>query len=142
MGYTYDVILWDRDGSDASAPIRFCSNGVNLENSLLKAVSYVKYSQFIKRIVLANKYDRLVVSGPHLAILLSSFLCKKFKGRYILDYRDISVEQKPLLRNIYSKALVNSFCNVVSSPGFKKYLPQEYKYLILTILMLKRQQLL
>lgn len=130
LGYTYDVILWDRDGSDASAPIRFCSNGVNLENSLLKAVSYVKYSQFIKRIVLANKYDRLVVSGPHLAILLSSFLCKKFKGRYILDYRDISVEQKPLLRNIYSKALVNSFCNVVSSPGFKKYLPQEYKYLI------------
>ena len=79
LGYTYDVILWDRDGSDASAPIRFCSNGVNLENSLLKAVSYVKYSQFIKRTVLANKYDRLVVSGPHLAILLSSFLCKNSK---------------------------------------------------------------
>ena len=130
LGYAYDVILWDRDGSDASAPIRFCSKGANLDNPLSKAVAYVRYSQFIKKSVQKNKYDRLIVSGPHLAILLSSFLRKKYKGRYIIDYRDISIEQNPLLSGIYSKTLANSYCNVVSSQGFKKYLPQEYKYFI------------
>lgn len=130
LGYSYDIILWDRDGSDISAPLRFCSGNVNLDNPFFKAVSYVRYSRFIKRTVLKNGYDRLVVSGPHLAILLSSFLRKKYKGRYIVDYRDISIEQKPLLGRIYSKVLADSFCNVVSSQGFKDYLPTEYKYLV------------
>lgn len=129
-GYSYDVILWDRDGSDSCAPFRFCSGNVNLDNLFVKAVSYLRYSRFIKRTVLKNKYDRLVVSGPHLAVLLSSFLRKKYKGRYIIDYRDISVEQKPLLGRIYSGVLADSYCNVISSQGFKKYLPSEYKYLI------------
>ena len=130
LGYSYDIILWDRDGSDNCAPLRFCSDNVNLDNPFLKAVSYVRYSRFIKRTVLKNRYDRLVVSGPHLAILLSSFLRKKYKGKYIIDYRDISVEQKPFLGKIYSKVLADSFCNVISSQGFKEYLPAEYKYLI------------
>lgn len=130
LGYAYDVILWDRDGSDVSAPIRYCSGSANLDNPLVKAASYVAYSRFIKKTVVKNGYDRLVVSGPHLAILLSSFLCKRYKGKYIIDYRDISVEQNPLFSGVYSKALANSFCNVISSPGFKRCLPEEYKYLI------------
>ena len=130
LGYAYDVILWDRDGSDESAPIRYCSGKANLDNPLAKALSYIGYSRFIKKTIVKNRYDRLVVSGPHLAILLSTFLRKKYKGKYIIDYRDISVEQKPLLSHIYSKVLANSFCNVISSLGFKKYLPEEYKYLI------------
>lgn len=130
LGYAYDVILWDRDGSDAVAPKRFCSGKANLDNPFLKAVSYIRYSRFIKRTILENEYDRLVVSGPHLAILLSSFLRKRYKGKYIIDYRDISVEQKPLLAGIYSKVLADSYCNVISSHGFKKYLPCRYDYFI------------
>ena len=130
LGYAYDVILWDRDGSDVAAPIRYCSKGLNLAKPWAKAAAYVGYSRFIKKMVLKNGYDRLVVSGPHLAILLSSFLRKRYKGRYIIDYRDISIEQKPLLAGVYSKTLASSFCNVISSPGFKEYLPQEYNYLI------------
>ena len=130
LGYAYDVILWDRDGSDASAPIRYCSGNSNLENPVLKAISYVGYFRFIKETILKNGYDRLVVSGPHLAILLSSFLRKRYNGRYIIDYRDISVEQKTLLYSIYSKVLAGSYCNVISSPGFKKYLPPGYDYFV------------
>ena len=130
LGYAYDVILWDRDGSDASAPIRYSSGNANLDNPVLKAMSYAGYARFIKRTILENGYDRLVVSGPHLAILLSSFLRKRYKGRYIIDYRDISVEQNPLLGSIYSKVLASSYCNVVSSPGFREYLPCRFDYLI------------
>ncbi|MBR5594115.1 MAG: hypothetical protein IKW46_08590 [Bacteroidaceae bacterium] len=130
QGCVYDVILWDRDGSDAAAPIRYSSGKANLANPLVKAYHYLKYADFIKRTILENGYDRLVVSGPHLAILLSGVLRKKYKGRYIIDYRDISVEQHLLLGGVYSKVLESSFCNVISSPGFRKYLPAGYDYLI------------
>lgn len=126
----YDVILWDRDGSDAAAPIRYSSGKANLDNVLLKAYHYLRYADFIKRTISENGYDRLIVSGPHLAILLSGFLRKRYKRRYIIDYRDISVEQHLLLGGVYSKVLECSYCNVISSPGFRKYLPAEHDYLI------------
>lgn len=129
-GCDYDVILWDRDGSDAGAPNAFSSGRVGLNNAFFKACFYLKYARFIKRTVLKNGYDKLVVSGPHLAILLSSFLRKRYKGHYLLDYRDISIEQKKPLYSIYSKTLAGSCRNVISSPGFRKYLPSEYDYLI------------
>ena len=130
IGCDYDVILWDRDGSDAAAPLRFTSGSADLGNPFSKALSYVKYARFIKRTILENGYDRLVVSGPHLAVLLSSFLRKRYKRRYLIDYRDISIEQKPLLYGVYSKVLADSCYNVISSLGFKDYLPGKYEYLI------------
>lgn len=129
-GCAYDVILWDRDGSDADAKFAFSAENANLDNPLVKAACYVRYARFIRRVVRENKYDRLVISGPHLAILLSSFLRKGYKGRYLVDYRDISIEQKPFLYGIYSKVLADSYCNVISSPGFIKYLPGKYEYLL------------
>ncbi|MBR5455965.1 MAG: hypothetical protein IKU76_03315 [Bacteroidaceae bacterium] len=130
LGCSYDVILWDRDGSDSTAAMGYSSAGANLCNPFVKAWHYLRYSRFIKKMVLENGYDRLVVSGPHLAILLACLLRKRFKGRYIIDYRDISVEQKPLLKSVYSKVVADSFCNVISSPGFKACLPAGHEYLI------------
>ena len=130
QGCAYDVILWDRDGSDAAVPLRYSSGKANLANPLVKTWHYLKYADFIKKTILENGYDRLIVSGPHLAILLSGILRKRYKGRYIIDYRDISVEQHLLLGGVYSKVLDGSFCNVISSHGFKEYLPAGYEYLV------------
>ena len=130
LGCSYDVILWDRDGSDASASIKYSSGKANLDNPVVKAWHYVRYADFIKKTVSRNGYDRLVVSGPHLAILLSGILRRRYKGRYVIDYRDISVEQHLLLGGVYSKVLESSFCNVISSSGFKKHLPRKYDYLV------------
>ena len=130
LGCACDVILWDRDGSDACAPIRYSSGKANLDNPVVKTYHYVRYADFIKKTLKENGYDRLVVSGPHLAILLSGILCKKYKGRYVIDYRDIAVEQHMLLGGVYSKVLAGSYCNVISSPGFRGCLPVEYEYLI------------
>lgn len=131
-GIGYDVILWNRDGSDVDCDGTVCYNSgaIDLNNPLLKLYGYIKYARFIKKTVQENGYDKLVVSGPHLAILLSSFLRRKFRGRYMLDYRDISVEQLPFLSWLYSKALAGSCCNVISSLGFKKYLPRQYRYVV------------
>ncbi len=130
LGCAYDVILWDRDGSDASIPNAYSSGKANLDNPIVKAYHYVRYAEFIKKTLRENAYDRLVVSGPHLAILLSGLLRKKYKGRYVIDYRDISIEQHLLLGGVYSKVLEGSYCNVISSPGFKECLPAEFEYLV------------
>ena len=129
-GCPYDVILWDRDGSDAAAPIRYSSGKANLANPVVKSWHYLKYADFIKKTLRKNCYDRLVVSGPHLAILLSGVLRGEYKGRYIIDYRDVSVEQHLLLGGLYSKVLECSYCNVISSPGFREYLSGKFDYLV------------
>lgn len=130
LGCEYDVILWDRDGSDRDGAHAFSSAGTQLGNPLVKTVYYFRYACFIKRRIEANGYDKVIVSGPHLAILLSLFLSKKYNGRYMLDYRDLSVEQHPLLSPFYSLALSGSACNVISSPGFRCFLPLSYNYYV------------
>lgn len=131
-GVGFDVILWDRDGSDAGRDGTICFNAgtLDLGRPLSKLYGYIEYARFIKKTVLERGYEKLVVSGPHLAILLSSFLRRKFRGRYMLDYRDISVEQFPFLSWLYSRTLSGSRCNVISSSGFKKHLPRKYGYAV------------
>ena len=73
-----------------------------------------------------ERYDRLVVFSSQLGLGLLGYLLRNYKGRYIIDYRDISVEQR--LKYPFRKLLHNSFMNVVSSPGFLRVLPQEFKY--------------
>lgn len=126
----YDIILWDRDGSDANMQYAFSARKRSLKNPIVKFCLYLSYARFIKKCIEANRYDRLIVSGPHLAILLSSFLRKRYKKRYIVDYRDVSIEQIPLLYGRFSKVLASSACNVISSPGFRRNLPPCFKYLI------------
>ena len=130
QGCAYDVILWDRDGSDAAVSCRYSSGKANLANPVVKVWHYLRYADFIKKTISENGYDRLVVSGPHLAILLSGILRKRYKGRYIIDYRDVSVEQHLLLGGVYSKVLESSYCNVISSPGFRAHLPAAYEYFV------------
>ena len=127
-GVEYDVILWDRDGSDAVSDTVVSSYGVDVSSSITKLRYYLTYSAFIKETIKKRGYDRIIVSGPHLAILLSSFLINEYKGRYVIDYRDLAVEQYPILWQCFDRVLANSFCNVVSSQGFCRYLPKKHRY--------------
>lgn len=130
LGVDYDVILWDRDGSDSGTDYAFSSNRVDLKSPITKLRYYFKYADYIKKMVRQKGYERLIVSGPHLGILLSSLLTKEYKGRYIMDYRDLAVEQYPILWQCFDKVLANSFSNVISSPGFRNYLPKRHTYLV------------
>ena len=127
LSVNYDIITWCRDGKPEDNCIEFISKR---KGKLGKALSYVDFIRFVKKTVKENKYDRLVVFTSQLAILLLPFLRSKFRGRYIADYRDLSVEQKSYLMPLYKKVLSNSFANFVSSPGFIKCLPEGIDYLM------------
>lgn len=127
LSIDYDFITWCRDGKPEENCIQFVSNRTG---KLGKALSYADFIRFVKKTVKENKYDRLVVFTSQLAILLLPFLKSKFKGKYIADYRDLSIEQKSYLMPLYKKVLSNSFANFVSSPGFINCLPERIDYLM------------
>lgn len=118
----YEIISWNRDGADKEGDTTFNLN-VNTLKRHEKVIPFLKYLSYIKSTVRKNNYDKLIVFGPQTALLLYSFLKKEYKNKFILDYRDLSIEQLPVLKNLFKKVLNISSINIISSEGFKKHLP-------------------
>ena len=118
----YDIISWNRDGSELHSDTTFncVVKATNRFNKFKPFISYVKY---IIHTLKSNNYNKLVVFGPQLGILLYFFLKKHYYNKFILDYRDLSIEQLPLFKLIFNKLVLVSNLNVISSFGFIKYLP-------------------
>ncbi len=127
-GINYELIYWDRFLEEPNKPNVFSC--IPSKGKISKYVDYYRFSQFVKNRIISEKFDKVIMSGPQTALLLRSFLTKTFKGKYILDYRDLSIEQIPIMKWRYKALLKNSYANVISSPGFADYLPQGYKFLI------------
>lgn len=124
----YDIISWNRLGKEENA-IQYNVNP-NTRNPIKLLLAYYKFATFVKKTIKKNGYDRLIVFTPQSAIFLSAFLKKEFKGKYIFDYRDLSLEQKFYFKSPFLQVLKNSYANVISSPGFKKYLPEGFDYIL------------
>lgn len=124
----HQIISWNRDGKDAKEGIQYGEN-IHVNNGSAGLSAYRRYIAFIKKVVKENGFDRLIVFGPQMTCLLSSFLMRKFKGRFMIDYRDLSIEQKPGLRQLFALMTKMSYANVISSPGFVRCLPKCDYYL-------------
>lgn len=120
---SYEIISWNRDGTESKLETTFNLN-VNSLNRISKFTPFFKYLNFIKIVLNKKKYDKLIIFGPQLGILLYFFMKRKYKKNFILDYRDLSIEQLPILKFIFKKVLSISSLNVISSFGFTKYLPK------------------
>lgn len=128
VGIEYDIISWNREGRDE--PCVQYNYKPKSRNFLALLWAYKKFASFVTKTVEKNAYDRLIVFTSQSAIFLNRFLSHKYKGRYIFDYRDLSFEQKKFFRHSFANVLKHSFANVISSPGFKKYLPDGFEYII------------
>lgn len=120
----YEIISWNRDGTDKPSNTAFNLN-INKLTRYQKFGPFIKYLSYIKETIRKNKYDKLVVFGPQTALLLYPFLKKEYKNNFLLDYRDLSIDQLPVLKTVFKKVLKISGLNVISSLGFKKHLPKE-----------------
>lgn len=126
----YEIVFWDRDCSEKEKGIAYVKKLENDKSRLRKFSQFINYAFFVKRAITDNEYDKLIILGPQLGILLSSYLKKKYRKRYIFDFRDLSIEQYAFLQPRFKTLLSNSALNVISSPGFKKYLPKNFHYVI------------
>ena len=123
----YSIISWNRDGRDPTEGFQY--KGISFDGTRSASLSeYLHYIRFIIRTVSRERFDRLIVFGPQISCLLFSMLIH-WKGKYIIDYRDLSIEQKPGLKQLFSLLVKWSFANVISSPGFARCLPKA-EYLI------------
>lgn len=120
-GVPYEIISWDREGRKEGG-IQY-KNVEKGRNPIRVFFAFVKFSAFVKKTVKNNGYSRLIVFDSQLGIFLASFLKRNYRRKYIFDYRDLSIEQKRLFKNPFFNLLRYSYFNVISSPGFKNYLP-------------------
>lgn len=125
---SYDIIYCDKNGANEPAAYRYAKPLDSQCGMLKKFLYYWNFARYISKVVKGERYDKLIVFTPQLAIFLYPFLKKYYAGRFILDYRDLSIEQK--FMGIYKKVQKIAAYNMISSPGFKKYLPGNVEYIL------------
>ena len=120
-GVDYDILYFDKRNLAEPAAYRFVANVSSTDGNLKRFWGYWRYARFLAKAIKREGYDRLIVCGPQIAIFLYPFLKRHYTGKFILDYRDLSIEQRFMKR--YRKLLAISAYNMISSPGFKRCLP-------------------
>ena len=128
LDISYDIIYCDKNAANEPAAYRYDKPLDSQSGMLAKFLYYWKFSRYISKVVKSEGYNKLIVFTPQLAIFLYPFLKKYYAGRFILDYRDLSIEQK--FMGIYKKVQKMAAYNMISSPGFKKYLPKNVEYIL------------
>ena len=129
----FDVCAWDRYGSTVAKTDNlfvfrsFKQRGFFLE----KIFGYVGYRRFLLQHFRSYSYDRVILFTLPSVVLIGEVVSSGYRNKYIVDIRDYS----PLMALRYfarkiSKSLSHSYANVISSEGFKKWLPNKYDYLI------------
>ena len=94
-----------------------------------KIPGIMKYGRFAKKTIKELNPDFLIVLHSTTAISIYSLLKRKYKGKYIFDYRDVTYEQIAIYRKMVGKVVNNSVLSFTSSDGFRKYLPDTDKLL-------------
>ncbi len=120
----YSVINWDRFKIEKDSDFTYRDSKIGHQRGFL---DYFKYSRFVLNILKKNKYDKVVVFGIQLVFFLKSHLIKEYSNKYIIDIRDHNRIVKYF--NI-EKLIDHSNFTVLSSPGYKEWLPKSNKYII------------
>lgn len=122
----YDIIYWDRENLNEIIP----GNNINIyrfqksfSNKASKIKNYLLFKRYIKTILKKQNYDCIVFLQTLGAILTGSFLAKKYNRRYVIDIRDYSYEGNKYIYSIEKKLIRHSRFCVISSEGYKKFLP-------------------
>lgn len=123
----YDVVFWNRE---VTAPTTYQDNKIlfNLEcrmggSKFKKIGKMLKYARFIRDCAKKIEYTHAIILTTVPGIFLNDILATKYHGKYILDIRDYTNESNSIYYNIEKRVIRNSFETVISSEGFKKFLP-------------------
>lgn len=132
-GKSYDIIYFDRylnqkkEKENELIFSKYCPTG---GSKLHKLSSIVEYARYIKKYVNNKNYKSTIVLTTVPGIILNRVLRHSFKGRYILDIRDYTYESIKLYSKIEESLIKNSYATVLSSQGFKHFLPEFSRYII------------
>lgn len=127
-----DLVYWDRDGLQDSDVPQEIKNAYKFEAHLeeelpfrKKLKFFAKYRSFALKVLKSNSYDKIIVLHTTPGLTILDYLCRYYKGKYILDFRDVSHENISFYRRLVGKLTHNSSVTFVSSDAFRKYLPED-----------------
>lgn len=130
-----DIVFWDRDGNcknEKEGNITYCpyaSTALQSDSKFKRYFQYIPATLHLRKFLKRNHYDRVIFLQTHAAIACSGILKKKYKNKYLVDIRDFTLENFKLFRTIEKKAIDHSYATVISSNGYKSFLPK-HEYVI------------
>ena len=134
VGKEYDVVCWNRRGMEAVLPANYIVYNHPTKDSyptLKKLREIYIFSRFVRKSIRGRKYDAVFTYTIADTLFFGFWLPRCYKGRYVFDIRDYS----PLISNrftgwIIKRLLGASAMNVISSDGFRKWLPKGFDYTV------------
>lgn len=134
-GVDYDVIGWNRRNDELSdIPTNFFiyNHPTNDHYPPYKKIFEIyNFYKFAVDVIRKGNYQRIIIFEIANSLFFYWFLKKHYSKKYILDIRDYSPFCKYWLGNHYLNKLIrNSYRTVISSEGFKSWLPKGYDYVI------------
>lgn len=125
----YDIICWNRRMIDESVNLSYNVSQSEGKGYFYRFYSYFGYKKFVVGCLNRNKYDKIIISTLAIAVLLYPYLKKHYNNKYLLDIRDYSLILKST-SFVLKKLIDTSTATVISSEGFKQWLPKSSKYYI------------
>jgi hypothetical protein len=130
----YDIIYWDRhnlkENFDGADNVYAFNLGLKEGSSKIQKLrGYIEFAEYGKKILLNEKYDGLILLQTSAGVLFYKTLQKQYYKKYILDIRDYTMEKNPVFYKLVSKLIKNSYKTVISSEGYKAFLP-DYNYVL------------
>ncbi len=127
----YEVVFWNRTGIEYKKD--FNGNAISYDrkvNTYLpfhkKILSFLGYAFFMRKVIKEKKYQKLIILTTPTAVPLYDILTRKYQGKYIYDYRDLTKETKSkFFKTIVRKLIRKSEFTMMSSFGFLKDLEVE-----------------
>ena len=120
----YKVINWDRFRIEKESELTYRDKKIGHQRSIF---DYYRYKKFVIKKLKENPSDKIVVFGLQITFFLKKYLQRNYKKKYIIDIRDYS----KILRIFNPIKAINYSCFVtISSPAYKKWLPNTDKYVV------------
>lgn len=102
-------------------------------SKLSKITSFLKYRGFALKLLKKEKFDFLIVLHSLTGLVVSDYIKRQYKGKYVFDFRDVTYERFFPFKIAVSGLTKDSFATVVSSDAFRRFLPEEEKEKIFTV---------
>ena len=123
------LLYWNRDGKEEIAlpfPVSLHEFHYLQEDDVpkyQKLGGFVKYRSFALELLKAQKFDFIVVLHSLPGVLVSGYLTRHYRNRFILDYRDFTYENLSFFKKTVHKLVNASYATFVSSNAFRSILP-------------------
>lgn len=97
-----------------------------------KLSSFWAYRKFVKSVLNAEEFGFIISLHTLPGLTVLDKLLHKYRGRYILDYRDSTLEEHWWFKSLVGKMATGAKVTFVSSDAFRKYLPTDRDVRIIT----------